>query len=68
MTTQIKTLKEGYYKQTPKKWRKIGDAIMDISVVAGIIVAAIASPPAWVPVAVLIVGRVGKIITNFATE
>jgi len=59
---------ENYYKPTPKKWRIIGDSIQDIAIAAGSIVAMVAAPPAWVPVGILILGRIGKIITNFASE
>lgn len=54
-----------YYKPTPKKWRKIGDAITDISLIAAAIVSIVASPPLWVPVAIAVLGRIGKILTNF---
>lgn len=58
--------KADYYKPTPKKWRKIGDAIQDTGIVIGSIAAF--SPVPWVSVVAVIVGRVGKIITNFASE
>lgn len=75
MTEQLKNfsdkaieLKNSYYLPTPAKMRKIGDLIQDVAIVAGIVVASIASPPAWIPVAILVTGRVGKIITNFWKE
>lgn len=58
---------ENYYKPTPKKMRKIGDAIQDIAIIGSGVVALIASPPAWIPVAIFAIGRIGKIITNFST-
>lgn len=67
-TEKVKKVKENYYKKTPVKMRKIGDAIQDVAIIAGAIVALFASPPAWIPVAVMAVGRIGKIITNFWTE
>jgi hypothetical protein len=68
MTQRIKTLKDGYYQPTPAKWRKIGDTIQDIAVIGSAIVAVVAAPPAWIPVLIFAVGRLGKIITNFATK
>ena len=65
---QANKLRGNYYKPTPKKWRQIGDTLQDLAIIAGGIVAVIVAPPAWVPVAVLAIGRIGKIITNFATE
>ena len=59
-------LKENYYKPTPVKWRKIGDAMQDISLIGAGIVALFAAPPAWIPAAIVAFGRIGKIITNFA--
>lgn len=59
---------ENYYKPTPKKWRKIGDAIQDTSIIISAFVALIATLPAWIPVTIFALGRLGKIITNFATE
>jgi hypothetical protein len=57
-----------YYKPTPVRWRKIGDTVQDVAILTGSVVAVIASPPAWIPVAILVIGRIGKIITNFASE
>jgi hypothetical protein len=68
MKERIITLKEGYYKHTPVKWRKIGDTIQDVAIIAGAVVALFAGPPAWVPIAIMVTGRIGKIITNFATK
>ena len=61
-------LRKDYYKKTPVKWRKIGDTFQDVAIIAGSIVALFASPPVWVPVAILVLGRVGKILTNFTSE
>ena len=68
MIQQIKELKAGYYKPTPAKWRKVGDAMQETAIVAAAVVALFAGPPAWVSVAIFAVGRLGKIITNFAKE
>lgn len=58
---------DGYYKTTPVKWRKIGDTIQEVAIIAGGALVLFAAPPAWVPVAIITLGRIGKIITNFAT-
>lgn len=68
MKEVVKSKLDGYYKPTPVKWRKVGDTVQDVAILAGSVVAVIASPPAWIPVAILVLGRIGKIITNFATE
>lgn len=64
----INKKKSDYYNPTPKKWRKIGDTVQDVAIIASGIVALIASPPAWLPVSIFALGRIGKIITNFAVE
>lgn len=64
---KIKEIKSNYYKPTPNKWRKIGDAIQDISITASAVVVLFSAPPAWIPVLIFGIGRAGKIITNFAT-
>lgn len=64
----MKIKKENYYKPTPAKWRKIGDAIQEASLIGAGIIALVAAPPAWIPVAIMALGRIGKIITNFTTE
>jgi purine-cytosine permease-like protein len=65
LANKAANLAANYYQPTPAKWRKIGDAIQDVAIIAGFIVALVAAPPVWVPVAILVVGRIGKIITNF---
>lgn len=64
---KIEELQKEYYKPTPKKWRKIGDAVQDTAIILGAVVTLLASPPAWIPVLILVSGRIGKIITNFNT-
>lgn len=56
-----------YYMPTPVKLRKIGDTLQDLSFIAAGIVALFATPPVWIPVAIMATGRLGKIITNFFT-
>lgn len=65
---KIKNIQSKYYMPTPKKWRKIGDTIQEVALISSGIVAIIAAPPAWIPVAIFAIGRIGKVITNFASE
>lgn len=59
----IKKAVENYKAPTPKKWIKIGNAIQDISIViAG---ASIFTGNPLIPFLALIVGKAGKIITDF---
>ena len=59
-----KTLSRYYGKPTPAKWRKIGDLIQWTG--DAIAIAAFFSPAPWITPVALAVGRLGKIITNFA--
>jgi len=63
---KIKKIKGEYYKPTPKKWRKIGDAIQDLGIIIGSLTAVTASP--LIGIIAIGIGRLGKIITNFASE
>lgn len=61
-----KMVVDNYRKPTPKKWVKIGNAIQDVSiVVAG---ASIFTGNPIIPFLSLVIGKVGKIITDLATE
>lgn len=51
-----------YYRPTPVKWRKIGDALLAAS--ATITTFAIAEQVEWLAYAALITGVVGKFLTN----
>ena len=66
MKEQIQTLKTAYYKPTPKKWRKIGDAIMGLGAALSIVGTVVNNPVIAIASAAL--GWLGKTITNFATE
>ena len=59
-------MKNGYFKPTPKKWRKLGDALLGVSTT--ITTYAIVEDYKWVAIAALIIGSVGKFLTNFFTE
>lgn len=66
MKEQINKATSNYYKPTPKKWRKIGDALLTIgTTVTGF--SAFTMPPPVTAVAAFIT-LVGKLITNFVAE
>lgn len=58
--------RESYKKATPKKWVKIGNAIQDISMVIAGFTAMTTNP--IVSIIALGIGKLGKIITDFASE
>lgn len=67
MKNKIVKASEKYNKPTPKKWRKIGDAILGLGTMLTTIAAVTGSNP------ILIVGSAvltwaGKTLTNFASE
>jgi hypothetical protein len=66
MTETIQTLKTAYYKPTPKKWRKWGDAILGLGTALTIVGGIVKNPIIVIVAAGL--GWLGKTITNFATE
>jgi len=55
-----------YYAPTPKKWRKIGDALLAVSTT--ITTYAIYNDLKWIAVAAVIMGAAGKFLSNFFTE
>lgn len=63
----MKKIHELYSSATPKKWRKIGDALLAVSTM--ITTYAIADDwSKYAQLTALILGVVGKFITNLATE
>ena len=61
-----KTMMKNYWKPTPKKWRKLGDALLGVSTtITGF---AIYEEAKWVAIAALLCGVVGKFLTNFFAE
>jgi hypothetical protein len=57
---------KNYYKPTPVKWRKLGDALLAVSVtITGF---AMYQEIQWVALIALITGVMGKFLTNFFTE
>jgi hypothetical protein len=55
-----------YYKPTPAKWRKLGDALLGVSTI--ITTFAVYENVHWVAITALITGVVGKFLTNFFTK
>ena len=57
---------KNYYKPTPTKWRKLGDALLAVSVaITGF---AMYNNVQWVALTALITGVIGKFLTNFFKE
>jgi hypothetical protein len=55
-----------YYAPTPKKWRKIGDALLGIStMITGL---SIVEEYKWLAIISLTLGVIGKFLTNLFTE
>ena len=61
------TLKNKYMQPTPKKWRRLGDALLGASTM--ITTYAIADDlPKWISITALMLGVVGKFLSNLFTE
>lgn len=66
MKPKLKVLPETYYSPTPKKWRKLGDALLSVgTTITGV---AIYEEMKWIAIAALIITVVGKFLTNFFSE
>ena len=61
----MKNLWSNYKKATPDKWRKIGDSIMAVSVFIGTATVSIPHVDKWIPLVSVVLGVVGKFLTNF---
>jgi hypothetical protein len=57
---------KNYYKPTPAKWRKLGDALLGVSTI--ITTFYIYNEINWIATTALIAGVVGKFLTNFFTK
>jgi hypothetical protein len=62
----ITKMKQNYWHPTPKKWRKLGDALLAVS--TAITGFALYENVKWVALTALITGVIGKFLTNFFTE
>lgn len=59
-------MKKNYYKPTPKKWRQLGDALLGVSTtITGF---AIVEDHKWIAFSALILGVIGKFLTNFFSD
>lgn len=57
---------KNYYKPTPIKWRKLGDALLGASTtITGF---AIYNEVKWIAYVALSIGVIGKFLSNFFTE
>lgn len=63
--TKIKKAIKNYSKPTPIFWRKIGDALLAISLTA---VPLELSGYRWLSISLLISGIIGKFLTNFFAD
>ena len=62
----MKQLMNNYWSPTPKKWRKLGDALLGASTtITGF---AIANDNHYIAYTALICGVLGKVITNLFTK
>ena len=59
-------LKDRYLSSTPTKFRKLGDALLGVSTM--ITSFAIYEEAKWVAISALLIGVVGKFLSNFFTE
>ena len=64
--TKLKISKSGYYKPTPEKWRKLGDAFLAVS--STITTFAIVEDYDVIALCAVVIGSVGKFLTNFFSE
>lgn len=63
----MKKLHELYASPTPKKWRKLGDALLAVSTtITGYAIADDWSK--WASLSALVLGVLGKFLTNFFSE
>ena len=63
----MKTLGQLYTSPTPKKWRKVGDALLSVST----LLSTYSIADDWgkgVSIAMIVTGVVGKFLTNFFSE
>jgi len=59
-------LEKRYFKQTPKKYRKLGDALLAVSTT--ITTYAIVEDLKWLALTAVLLGSAGKFLSNFFSE
>jgi hypothetical protein len=66
MTNTVKKVTSNYMKPTPKKWRKLGDALLGMSLfITG---TAVYNDVDWLVYTSAAIGVIGKFLTNFFSE
>ena len=55
-----------YFKATPAKYRKLGDALLAVS--TAVTTYAIVEEYKWIALVAVIIGSVGKFLTNFFAD
>jgi hypothetical protein len=65
MIKHIAKMKKNYYAPTPKKWRKIGDALLGVSLMG---IPAELAGYKGVAITIFIFGVIGKFLTNLFAE
>ena len=58
-------MKKNYYHPTPKKWRKLGDALLGVALMG---IPAELAGYKWVGITLFAFGVIGKFLTNFFGE
>ena len=59
-------IKDKYYAPTPVKWRKLGDSLLGVSTtITGF---AIYEEIKWIAITALVLGVIGKFLTNFFSK
>lgn len=66
MKKGLKCGRSHYYKPTPKKMRKLGDALLALSIF--ISASTIMMDHKWIALTSVVIGGVGKFITNLFEE
>jgi hypothetical protein len=61
----IAKMKKNYWHPTPKKWRKLGDALLGVALIG---IPADLVGYKWVGITMFIIGIIGKFLTNFFTD
>jgi hypothetical protein len=63
----MKNLWENYKTPTPDKFRKLGDWLLLIAGIGGIVLSQLTLVPAWVGSIISLIGIIGKILSNFTS-
>ena len=61
----IAKMKKNYWHPTPKKWRKLGDALLGVALIG---IPTDLAGYKWVGITMFIIGIIGKFLTNFFTD